>query len=642
MFDVLSIAALAPVAPATGGADMSAVDSDFGVLMKAFAGEAGNGEAGSDPAMTVDVISAAGAKAAAPRPDAGVPLHLSAALTQDEAGPSASSQDLNDAEPGAEAASEPETAPAGPAMGPEAPKAEEPASTTTASDAPIEPSVASPVAFAPPPSAPIGPSLQAVTNLEAQVSAEDSPEAAAPVTPGDAGRLTEAATPVAPPLPDRPSASARTDVTPRHQPETVAVPANADAETASDKALTDQLTPGASTPDAETDKAGSRGGGTVATPADAKTPSTLAKALADAGVTRLDAKSAEPAKEVAEPSATGPQTGATERAATAVIRAAASSSSAPSPLIPTVRGSSQGQVSASAEHFGSASDAEPKSPAPSIPSPSSSPSIPTAATNTEVLTLAPNGGVAVDSRLTASGHREGAAQEAMIAAEGAAAPEQSAPVDQSKPAKAVSLTPALKVNDAAPRTPTDAVAPITSDTGVGVAGSTAGGTTSSTPATAMTSMLSSISAATAETTAALGAQILRRLDGRSTRFEIGLTPEGLGQVDVTLDIDAEGGLTARLAFDSPISAAELRGRADELRRQLQEAGFSVAQDALSFSERDAGQSGGGNGRSAREFLAESARAFAGAERLAEAAETALALPAWAARSLTPAGVDVKV
>ena len=166
-------------------------------------------------------------------------------------------------------------------------------------------------------------------------------------------------------------------------------------------------------------------------------------------------------------------------------------------------------------------------------------------------------------------------------------------------------------------------------------------------ATASMSMLNSgltasISTATADTVAALGAQIARRLESRSTRFEIGLTPDGMGQVDVTLDIDADGGLTARLAFDNPLSAAELRGRVDELRRQLQEAGFTVGQDALSFTERDAGQSGGRDGRSAREFLAESARAFAGAGRLNDAAETALTTPVWASRSQTPTGVDVKV
>lgn len=156
---------------------------------------------------------------------------------------------------------------------------------------------------------------------------------------------------------------------------------------------------------------------------------------------------------------------------------------------------------------------------------------------------------------------------------------------------------------------------------------------------------SAVSAASAETTAMLGAQIAKRLENKVTRFDLVLTPEGLGEVDVILDIDADGGVTARLAFDNPLAAAELRARADELRRQLQDAGFTVAQDALSFSEKDAGQSGGG--QSGRQFFdherAQSAgRAFAGAGRVSQAAEIAIAPQAWASPALTPSGVDLRV
>jgi len=101
-----------------------------------------------------------------------------------------------------------------------------------------------------------------------------------------------------------------------------------------------------------------------------------------------------------------------------------------------------------------------------------------------------------------------------------------------------------------------------------------------------------LSTATIETTNRLAARIAQRFDGRATRFELGLTPEGLGRVDVTLEIDRDGQVTAKLAFDNPLAAAELRARADDLRRQLQEAGFTVGQDALSFSERDPGTGSG--------------------------------------------------
>lgn len=161
-------------------------------------------------------------------------------------------------------------------------------------------------------------------------------------------------------------------------------------------------------------------------------------------------------------------------------------------------------------------------------------------------------------------------------------------------------------------------------------GSSAGSTTTT------DTSLSSLSRATIETTATLAAQITSRLAGRSTRFELGLTPEGLGRVDVTLDIDADGQLSARLAFDNPLAATELRGRADELRRQLEDAGFTLARDALDFSSRD-NPSGGGPDRRQQ-------RAMAYADRHAARTDLADAPPGWSIppSRLTPLGVDVKV
>ena len=152
--------------------------------------------------------------------------------------------------------------------------------------------------------------------------------------------------------------------------------------------------------------------------------------------------------------------------------------------------------------------------------------------------------------------------------------------------------------------------------------------------------LSALSRATVETTAHLAAQIARKLDGRSTRFDMVLTPEDLGRVDVSLEIGKDGQLSARLAFDNPAAAADLRGRADELRRQLQDAGFQVAGDALDFSQRDASAGGGGafDRQQQRNAL------FAGGGRLAAQADTPV-LPApgaWINHSLTPERVDLKV
>ncbi len=152
--------------------------------------------------------------------------------------------------------------------------------------------------------------------------------------------------------------------------------------------------------------------------------------------------------------------------------------------------------------------------------------------------------------------------------------------------------------------------------------------------------LSTLSRATVETTAQLAAQIARRLDNRSTRFDMVLTPEDLGRVDVSLEIGKDGQLSARLAFDNPAAAADLKGRADELRRQLQDAGFQVAGDALDFSQRDpsAGNGGAFDRQQQRNAL------FAGGSRLAAQADTPIvpAPGAWINHSQTPDRVDVKV
>ncbi|MET4682894.1 flagellar hook-length control protein FliK [Brevundimonas faecalis] len=151
---------------------------------------------------------------------------------------------------------------------------------------------------------------------------------------------------------------------------------------------------------------------------------------------------------------------------------------------------------------------------------------------------------------------------------------------------------------------------------------------------------SMLSRATVETTAQIAAQIIRKLDGRSTRFDMALTPDDLGRVDVSMKIEADGRLTAVLAADSAAASAELRSRADDLRRQLQDAGFELSQDSLQFAERDASSGfGGGQGFD----RAPDRRAFAGAARLA--AEADLAAPAsgaWTTLSLTPDRVDLKV
>ncbi|GAA0652961.1 flagellar hook-length control protein FliK [Brevundimonas lenta] len=149
--------------------------------------------------------------------------------------------------------------------------------------------------------------------------------------------------------------------------------------------------------------------------------------------------------------------------------------------------------------------------------------------------------------------------------------------------------------------------------------------------------LSQLSRVAVEATAQIAAQIVRKLEGRSTTFEMALTPDELGRVDVKLDIDSDGRLTARLAFDNPLAATDLRGRAEDLRRQLEQAGFQLADNALEFAERDNSSSAFDRGHDGRN----QGRAFANASRVN--AEADAAPPArWISLSLSPSGVDLKV
>ena len=142
-----------------------------------------------------------------------------------------------------------------------------------------------------------------------------------------------------------------------------------------------------------------------------------------------------------------------------------------------------------------------------------------------------------------------------------------------------------------------------------------------------------------ETVARLASDIVRKLEGRSTRFDVQLDPLGLGKVDVSIEINADGRLSAALSFDSAQAAADLRGRASELRQALEKAGFDLTEASLSF---DTGaQSGGFGGREPGEQASVwSSRAFASARAGLEQADAQLAAAAYA-RSPS-GGVDIRI
>ncbi|MBU2136624.1 MAG: flagellar hook-length control protein FliK [Alphaproteobacteria bacterium] len=148
-------------------------------------------------------------------------------------------------------------------------------------------------------------------------------------------------------------------------------------------------------------------------------------------------------------------------------------------------------------------------------------------------------------------------------------------------------------------------------------------------------------AATSATVADLAAQVSRRLEGRSTHFDIQLTPEGLGRVDVRVDIDAQGKLTAAMAFDSPHAANEMRGRSGELLRALEQAGFDLS-GGLSFNSPQDQRGGGQFADQAPERDAWQGRAFQNALGMADEADTAAVATRLYQQRQSPTGVDLRI
>jgi hypothetical protein len=141
----------------------------------------------------------------------------------------------------------------------------------------------------------------------------------------------------------------------------------------------------------------------------------------------------------------------------------------------------------------------------------------------------------------------------------------------------------------------------------------------------------------------LASSIIKQGNGaRSSSFNIELHPAELGRVDVKLQIQADGQLAARMAFDNPVAAASFQAHADDLRRSLEQAGFQLSHNSLSFTGRDAGTADGGAGGFAggrgSGHSGSGARSFADAQASVPAAEAS----AGPAKSLQAIGLDVRI
>lgn len=112
-----------------------------------------------------------------------------------------------------------------------------------------------------------------------------------------------------------------------------------------------------------------------------------------------------------------------------------------------------------------------------------------------------------------------------------------------------------------------------------------------------------------ETVANLAAQVIKKLSDKTSRFDVQLDPHGLGKVDVRIEIGATGRITAGMTFDNPQAAADVKARANELQRALEQAGFDIS-GGISFDvAQDRGQSQQQN--QAWQDQADAGRAFQG-------------------------------
>jgi Meckel syndrome type 1 protein len=139
-----------------------------------------------------------------------------------------------------------------------------------------------------------------------------------------------------------------------------------------------------------------------------------------------------------------------------------------------------------------------------------------------------------------------------------------------------------------------------------------------------------------QTVANLAAQMVRKLNGRSTRFDVELEPAGLGKVDVRVQIDAAGKMTAALNFDNQQAAAELKSRAGELQRAMEQAGFDLS-GGLSFDV--AGQDGQAQGQGGDAQPSFRGRAF---QAVLEGGADSAVNPQTAYRQASASGVDIRI
>ncbi len=133
-----------------------------------------------------------------------------------------------------------------------------------------------------------------------------------------------------------------------------------------------------------------------------------------------------------------------------------------------------------------------------------------------------------------------------------------------------------------------------------LAGASSTSATSSTQATARTAPAAPPRPAPpVPVTEQVAVRITNAANAGTERVQIQLRPEHLGRVEVKLDFNADGRVTATVTADRPETLAQLQRDASSLDRALQQAGLDTDSGGMNFNLRNGGQNsanaGNGNG-----------------------------------------------
>lgn len=89
--------------------------------------------------------------------------------------------------------------------------------------------------------------------------------------------------------------------------------------------------------------------------------------------------------------------------------------------------------------------------------------------------------------------------------------------------------------------------------------------------------------------------LARAVEGAPSKLSLELMPKNLGKVTIEVEAAKDGQLKASIQADNPAALEVLRKDAPQLERSLQEAGYKLDHQSLSFSLRDQSQGGRGEG-----------------------------------------------